>query len=76
MIAGDRIVGLRGLDQVEQIAIGRVAGLVFLGQGLVPDGRAVEIVDHLAYPMRLQYSSELWVPARGTNLPDLLRAGE
>ncbi len=75
LVACDRIVGLRCINQIKQEAIRWIFGLVFPGDRIEPDFCAVKVVQHVANVMGLKPVAELRSPARGADFIDLMLAG-
>ena len=76
LIASDCIIGLRRLNQIEQIVICRIDGLMFARQRTEPNLCAVEVVDQDANIVRMENPPELQIARSGAYFLDLLAAGE
>ena len=75
LVAGDRVIGLRGFDQVQEKVIRRIGGLMFARDRIGPDGCAVKVIQHVANVMWLKSVAELWSPTSGADFIDLMSAG-
>src|ERR1035437_7950211 len=71
LVPGDRVVGLRRFDQVEQVAVPRIGGVMPARQRTLPDGCAVKVVEHNPNLVGLEEGAKLGVAARLADLIDL-----
>ena len=67
LVSSHRVVWLRGVNQIEEKAVGRIGGLMFARQWPRSDCCSVEIVQHCSDQVGSELASKSGVAADGTN---------